>query len=49
MVGTDDAGGVPALAGAIRAQPGFPPAFGLCGEVSAGDGVGLPGSPLVQS
>lgn len=48
MVGTDDAGDVPALARAIGAQPGFPPAFGLCGEVSAGDGLGLLGSHLVQ-
>lgn len=31
-VGTDHAGGVPAVAGAIRAQPGFPPAFGLWGR-----------------
>lgn len=31
MFGTDDAGGVSALAGAIGAEPGFPPAFGLWG------------------
>lgn len=48
MFGTDDAEGVPALSGAIRAQPGFSPAFGLWEEVSAGDGLGLPGSHLVQ-
>lgn len=53
MFGTDDAGGVPALAGAIGAEPRFSPAFGLWGrgvsrrwaEVC---GLGLPGSHLMQ-
>lgn len=56
MFGTDDAGGVSALAGAIGAEPRFPPAFGLWGG-GAGDGLrgvgwdpglGSPGSHLVQ-